>query len=98
MAQPEDGSQDLELIARRTTSSSTLSMVSQKQSIFHFSMRIGLTFANVGGGFVVDTGSNSQEILTHVVKEFNIQRDVQVSVFALDYRSLFSHGRARHKN
>ncbi|GAA6063360.1 hypothetical protein JCM10212_004406 [Sporobolomyces blumeae] len=39
-----------------------------------------------GGGFVVDTGSNAQEILASVVKEFNIKRDVQVSVFCLDYR------------
>lgn len=40
-----------------------------------------------GGGFVVDTGSNSQEILTHVAKEFNLKRNVQCSVFCLDYRS-----------
>ncbi|GAA5930427.1 uncharacterized protein JCM15063_004801 [Sporobolomyces koalae] len=39
-----------------------------------------------GGGFVVDTGSNSQEILTNVAKEFNLKRNIQCSVFSLDYR------------
>ncbi|GAA5958360.1 hypothetical protein JCM3765_004806 [Sporobolomyces pararoseus] len=39
-----------------------------------------------GGGFVVDTGSNSQEILTHVAREFNLKRNIQCSVFSLDYR------------
>ncbi|GAA6009695.1 hypothetical protein JCM11491_001062 [Sporobolomyces phaffii] len=39
-----------------------------------------------GGGFVVDTGSNSQELLTFVVKEFNLKRNVQCSAFCLDYR------------
>ncbi|BGP33474.1 hypothetical protein JCM10296v2_005276 [Rhodotorula toruloides] len=39
-----------------------------------------------GGGFVVDTGSNAQDILLHVTKTLNLKKHTQASVFCLDYR------------
>ncbi|TNY18561.1 Proteophosphoglycan ppg4 [Rhodotorula diobovata] len=39
-----------------------------------------------GGGFVLDTGANAQDILLHVTKALNLKKSVQASVFCLDYR------------
>ncbi|GAA5850101.1 hypothetical protein JCM9279_004909 [Rhodotorula babjevae] len=39
-----------------------------------------------GGGFVLDTGSNAQDILLHAMKALNLKQSVQASVFCLDYR------------
>ncbi|GAA5858740.1 hypothetical protein JCM1840_006536 [Sporobolomyces johnsonii] len=39
-----------------------------------------------GGGFVLDTGSNAQELLLNVAKQLNLKRRAQCSIFCLDYR------------
>ncbi|GAA5888645.1 hypothetical protein JCM6882_009030 [Rhodosporidiobolus microsporus] len=39
-----------------------------------------------GGGFVVDTGFNSRDLFLEVAKEFNEKRNIQCSIFSLDYR------------
>ncbi|BGP41526.1 hypothetical protein JCM10450v2_005574 [Rhodotorula kratochvilovae] len=39
-----------------------------------------------GGGFVLDTGSNAQDILLHAMKALNLKKGTQASVFCLDYR------------
>ncbi|GAA5826369.1 hypothetical protein JCM3770_000640 [Rhodotorula araucariae] len=39
-----------------------------------------------GGGFVLDTGANAQDLLLHAMKALNLKKGIQASVFCLDYR------------
>ncbi|GAA5832345.1 hypothetical protein JCM11251_006417 [Rhodosporidiobolus azoricus] len=39
-----------------------------------------------GGGFIVDSGTNSRDFFLEIAKEFNEKRGVQCSIFSLDYR------------